>query len=138
MAVAASENSPEQRRYAKVAEEVFRNSVRMNPVGMLTSFQSTNGFNLTHDLEKRGRVTSEPLVKTILEVRIHWALRMNYKELNQILRIAYRKRAEQDSINERKNPGGRCYSYGYQHRSDCEKAGRAAEAANSISEVLNH
>ena len=43
---------------------------------------------------------------------------MTYEELNQVLRIADRERAEQDRIDERKDLGGGRYSNGYQKHGD--------------------
>jgi len=79
----------------------------------------------------------ELLVKAHVKVRISRTLRLLYKNLNEILRISYWQRPQQQTIHQRKNECSGCDSHGDQERSGSKEAGSAAQLANCVTEILH-
>ena len=79
----------------------------------------------------------ELLVEAHVEIWVGRTLRLLYKYLNQIVRIAYWQRPQQETIHQRKDQRGRSDSDGYQKRSRSEEGRSAAQLSNRITEILH-
>jgi hypothetical protein len=124
--------------HAKFAEEIVRDAVCMDSLRAGAAFQGNGVLELANGVQQGSGMAAELAIHSIVEVWIGRKLGTDLEELDEILRIADRKRAQQYRIDEREDlcVGG---------DSESDKQDRygkeswiSTELAGSIAKVLAH